>query len=206
MYTRQQRASWLRGELLHDQLHHLRSLRRKARRALLEESRKQTVAARLREIPGLGPLRVALLIAGVQTPQRFRSRRNFWTYACLGLVRRGSAEYGLVEGRVVRCARAVNPRGLNPHHRPELKQLFKSAALTAIRCPGPCWHAVQVLVKQNLKKRASGEKMQMAQTAFELKAGDATPVPDTPQDISVGGRLHDHYSQQPFLAHRHPQG
>ncbi|MGD0460705.1 MAG: transposase [Terriglobia bacterium] len=147
VYTRKQRASWLerlpagasrlRGELLHDQLDHLRSLRRKARRALLEESRKHTVAARLGEIPGLGPLRVALLIARVQTPHRFRSRRNFWTYVGLGLVRRGSAEYGLVGGRVVRRARAVNPRGLNPNHRPELKEIFKPAALTAIRRLGP---------------------------------------------------------------------
>jgi len=43
-----------------------------------------------------------------------------------------------------------------------------------------CWYAVQFLVKQNLKRRALGEKMQMAQTAFELEAGDTTPVPDTP--------------------------
>jgi hypothetical protein len=104
---------------------------------VLEESRKHTVAARLREIPGLGPLRVALLIARVQTPHRFRSRRNFWTYAGLGLLCRGRAEYCLVQGRVVRRPRAVNPRGLNPNHWPELKELFKSAALTAIRCPGP---------------------------------------------------------------------
>jgi transposase len=147
VYAQGQRASWLerlpagasrlRGELLHDQLDHLRRLRRKARRALLEESRKHTVAARLQEIPGLGPLRVALLMARVQTPHRFRSRRSFWTYAGLGLVRRGSAEYRLVQGRIVRRPQAVNPRGLNPNHRPELKELFKSAALTAIRRPGP---------------------------------------------------------------------
>jgi transposase len=147
VYARGQRASWLerlpagasrlRGELLHDQLDHVRSLRKKARQALLQESRKHTVAARLGKIPGLGPLRVALLMAHVQTPHRFRSARNLWTYAGLGLVRRGSAEYQLVEGRVVRRAKAVNPRGLNPNHRPELKEIFKSAALTAIRRPGP---------------------------------------------------------------------
>ena len=146
VYARGQRARWLerlaggasrlRGQLLHDQLDHLRRLRRKARVALLEESRKHTVAARLREIPGLGPLRVALLMAYVQTPHRFRSARNFWTYAGLGLVRRGSSEYQWVGGRVVRRAKAVNPRGLNPNHRPELKEIFKSAALTAIRRPG----------------------------------------------------------------------
>jgi hypothetical protein len=42
------------------------------------------------------------------------------------------------------------------------------------------WYTVQFLVKQNLKRRALGEKMRMAQTAFELEARDATPIPDTP--------------------------
>jgi hypothetical protein len=43
-----------------------------------------------------------------------------------------------------------------------------------------CWYAVQFLVKQNLKGSALGQKMQMAQTAFELEAGDTVPAPDTP--------------------------
>jgi transposase len=147
VYAQGQRANWLerlpkgasrlRGELLHDQLDALRKLRRKARTALLAESRKHTVAARLRQIPGLGPLRVALAMAYMQTPHRFRRQRNFWTYAGLGLVRRGSSEYRMVQGRAVRRPQAVNPRGLNPNHRSELKEIFKSAALTAIRRPGP---------------------------------------------------------------------
>jgi transposase len=147
VYSRKQRGSWLerlpagpsrvRGELLHDQLEQLRSLRRKARRALLAESRQHTVAARLRQIPGLGPLRVALLMAGMQTPHRFRTRRQLWSYAGLGLIQQGSSEYRLVEGHVVRRARALHPRGLNRNHRPGLKEIFKSAALTAIRQPGP---------------------------------------------------------------------
>src|ERR1700690_1327991 len=160
VYAAGQRASWLgrlpagasrlRGEWLHEELDHLPSLRRKARRALLAESRKHTVAKRLREIPGLGPLRVALLMAHVQTPHRFRSSRNFWTYAGLGLVRRGSSEYRVVEGRIVRRPKAVLPRGLNPNHRPELKEIFKSAALTAIRCPGPFQDYYQARVERGV--------------------------------------------------------
>jgi transposase len=147
VYSRKQRGRWLerlpagasrtRAELLHDQLEQLRGLRRKARRELLGESRKQQVAARLREIPGLGPVRVALLIAAMQTPHRFRTRRKLWTYAGLGLVQKGSSEYRLVEGRAVRRDRALHPRGLNRNHRPGLKEIFKSAALAAIRQPGP---------------------------------------------------------------------
>ena len=147
VYSRKQRESWLerlpaeasrlRAELLHDELEQLRRLRRKARRALLAESRKHIVAARLREIPGFGPLRVALLIARMQTPHRFRTRRKLWSYAGLGLVQEGSGEYGWVEGRAVRRRHAVQLRGLNRNHRPGLKEIFKSAALAAIRQPGP---------------------------------------------------------------------
>jgi transposase len=110
-------ASRVRGELLHDQLEELRRLRRKAKRELLGESRKHMVAARLREIPGLGPLRVALLIAAMQTPHRFRTRRQLWAYAGLGLIQKGSSEFRLVEGLPVRRARALQPRaqqGVNP--------------------------------------------------------------------------------------------
>jgi transposase len=147
VYSPKQRGIWLqrlpagasrmRGELLHDQLEQLRPLRRKARRALLAESRKHLVAARLRGIPGLGPLRVALLIAALQTPHRFRTRRQLWTYAGLGLIQQGSSEYRWVEGQVVRRPGALRPRGLNRNYRPGLKEIFKSAALAAIRQPGP---------------------------------------------------------------------
>ena len=147
VYSQKQRASWwerlpagasrLRAQLLHEQLDQLRRLRRKARGALLAESRKHTVAARLREVPGFGPLRVALVMAAMQTPHRFRTRRKLWGYAGLGLVQVGSSEYAWVEGRAVRRPRALQLRGLNRNHRPGLKALFKSAALAAIRQPGP---------------------------------------------------------------------
>ena len=147
VYTKGQRANWLerlpagaprlRAELLHTELDQVRTLRRRARGALLVESRKHTVAARLRQIPGLGSLRVALVLAHLQTPHRFRGRKQLWTYIGLGLVQRGSSEYRMKEGRAVRRPHALQLRGLNPNHRPELKEIFKSAALTAIRRPGP---------------------------------------------------------------------
>jgi transposase len=158
VYAPKQRASWLeklpaggtrlRGELLHTQLDHTRSLRRQARLALLQESRKHQISARLREVPGFGPLRVALLIARVQTPHRFRTRRNFWTYVGLGLVSFDSSEYRLVKGRVVRRAQPVKIRGLNRNHQPHLKEIFKSAALSALRQPGPFKDYYQVRVSQ----------------------------------------------------------
>jgi len=147
VYSRKHRQSWLerlpqggsrlRAELLHTQLDYLRSLRCKAKQALLKESRKHSISACLREVPGLGPVRVALLLAHLQTPHRFRNRRHLWSYAGLGLVIFDSAQYRLVKGQVVRRAQPTKIRGLNPNHRPRLKEIFKSAALAAIRQPGP---------------------------------------------------------------------
>jgi len=158
VYTQKQRASWLeklpagasrlRGELLHEQLDHTRSLRRQARLALLKESRQHLISARLREVPGLGPLRVARLIAWIQTPHRFRTRRQFWTYSGLGLVIFDSGEYRLVQGRIVRRAHPAKIRGLNRNHQPRLKEIFKSAALSAIRQPGPFKDYYDVRVSQ----------------------------------------------------------
>ena len=39
----------------------------------------------LRRIPRLGPIRVALLIGLVQTPHRFRTKRQLWAYCGLAL-------------------------------------------------------------------------------------------------------------------------
>jgi hypothetical protein len=95
------------------------------------------MSARLRQIPGGGARRVALLIARLQTPHRFRARRNFWSYAGRGLVTFDSGEYRLVKGGIVRRAQPAKMRGLNRNHPPQRKEIFKSAALTAIQQPGP---------------------------------------------------------------------
>jgi transposase len=147
VYTQKQRDAWLerlpagaprqRAELLHQQLDSTRALRRRARRELLAESRKHTAAARLREIPGLGPLRVALLMARLLTPHRFRTRSKLWGYTGLGLITWDSAEHHGVDGQAVRRRQPPTLRGLNRNHQPELKDIFKAATLTAIHRPGP---------------------------------------------------------------------
>ncbi len=76
----------------------------------------------LRTIPFLGPVRVALLLATMQTPWRFRTKRNLWAYAGLGRGDVGSsAEYELAHGRPVRRRRAPMTRGLNRNHNRVLK-------------------------------------------------------------------------------------
>jgi hypothetical protein len=115
----------------------LRELRPEAKAAMLAEARRDPVWAVLRSIPFLGPVRVALLLAILQTPWRFRTKRNLWGYAGLAVVTRTTAEYGWEAGRPVRRRRAPLTRGLNRNHHPVLKDVFKGAATAAKSQPGP---------------------------------------------------------------------
>ena len=53
-------------------------------------------------VPFLGPIRAAVLIGRVQTPHRFRTKRQFWAYCGLALETRDSAEYRVVNGQLER--------------------------------------------------------------------------------------------------------
>ncbi len=84
-----------------------------------------------------GPVRVALLLATMQTPWRFRTKRNLWAYAGLAVVTRSSADYAVVAGETVRRRRPPMTRGLNRNHNRVLKDVFKGAATAATARPGP---------------------------------------------------------------------
>jgi len=82
-------------------------------------------------VPYLGKIRSAVLIGRVQTPHRFRTKRQFWAYCGLALETRDSAEYCMVNGQVQRRKKPVQIRGLNWNHNHDLKGVFKSAATMA---------------------------------------------------------------------------
>jgi transposase len=82
-------------------------------------------------IPLFGPVRVAQLIAVVETPFRFRNKRQFWTYVGLAVVTRTSADYRIVDGQRRKRSRPAATRGLNRNHNHLLKKIFKSAAMSA---------------------------------------------------------------------------
>jgi hypothetical protein len=97
----------------------------------LAESRKHPARQLLEQIPRLGPIRVALLIALIQTPHRFRTKRQLWAYCGLGLRTRSSGEYRYKEGQLQHARKPPALRGLNVNHNHDLKHLFKSAATQA---------------------------------------------------------------------------
>ena len=99
----------------------LQHLRQQSRRELLVESRKHAITAKLRQIPYMGPIRSALAVALIQTPHRFRTKRQLWAYSGLALETRISAEYRMVEGQVRRSKKMLSIRGLNKDHNRELK-------------------------------------------------------------------------------------
>ena len=92
VYDPRHRAEWLdkireagvrrRTEFFYQQLDAMQALRQEVRRDLLAESRKHDATKLLRQIPCVGPIRAAQLVALIQTPHRFRTKREIWT--CLG--------------------------------------------------------------------------------------------------------------------------
>jgi transposase len=88
VYAPRHRAEWLakilepgvrlRAERLYQQLDLLQPVRQQARRDLLRESHKHPAVKLLLQIPAIGPIRAALLVALLQTPHRFRTKRQLW--------------------------------------------------------------------------------------------------------------------------------
>ncbi len=161
VYYRRHRAQWLakireagvrrRAERLYEELDMLQHLRQQARRELSAESRKHAITTKLRQIPYLGPIRVALAVALIQTPHRFRTKRQLWAYSGLALETRTSAEYRFVEGQVRRSKKLLSIRGLNKDHNHDLKGLFKGAATMASVRPGPFQDFYQAALAKGIK-------------------------------------------------------
>ena len=103
------------------------------------------------QIPSIGPIRAALLIALLQTPHRFRTKRQLWSYSGFGIQTHSSAEHRYVEGELQRSKKPISIRGLNRNHNHDLKNLFKSAATLAAAKAGPFQEFYQALVAKGIK-------------------------------------------------------
>ena len=87
----------------------------------------------------------------MQTPHRFRSKRQFWAYCGLALETRSSADYQMVNGQLERREKPLFIRGLNLNHNHDLKNLFKSAATTASGSNGPFRPFYENLLEKGMK-------------------------------------------------------
>lgn len=125
-----------RAETLYAELEVLRELRPKAKAAMVAEARRDPAWSVLQSIPFFGPVRVALLLATLGTPWRFRTKRQLWAYSGLAVVTWSSADHMFVSGQPVRRDRAPLTRGLNRNHNHVAKAVFKGAANAAPSRPG----------------------------------------------------------------------
>jgi transposase len=147
VYSSHHRAEWLgkiqepgvrrRAEFYYQQLDALRLLRQEVRKDLLTESKKHKAWKRLCQIPSIGPIRAAVLLGVLQTPHRFRTKRQLWTYSGLGIAVHSSADHHVVKGQLERKKKHIEIRGLNENCNHDLKNLFKGAAVVASTKPGP---------------------------------------------------------------------
>jgi transposase len=160
---------WRRAELYYQQFDALATLRQQARRELLGEGRKYGAMNLLQQIPSIGPIRAALLIALLQTPHRFRTKRQLWAYSGLALATRTSAEYRFLEGQLQRSKKLVATRGLNPNHNHDLKNIFKGAATLASVTAGPFQDFYTALL-------AKGRKVSMARLTLARKIAAITLI------------------------------
>ena len=185
VYDLQQRSEWLRqlpdvgarfrAQALYTELAVLQHLRPQAKAALVREAQRDRAWTILRTIPFLGPVRVALLLATMQTPWRFRTKRHLWKYAGLAVVTRATAEYELQGTRAVRRRRPPMTRGLNRNHNGVLKNVLKGAATAASARPGPLQDFYQAMVARGMREELARVTLTRKVAAIVLrlwKTGD----------------------------------
>ena len=177
VYIPSQREVWLnkikeagvrrRAEYLYQQLDTLLPLRKEVRRELLSESRKHSATEILRDIPTIGSIRSAHLVALIQTPHRFRNKRQLWAYSGLALETHDSAQYRYVDGQLLHSRKPQQLHGLNQDHNHDLKGIFKGAAHKAVSSPGPFHEFYERLL-------AKGTKPSLARLTLARKIATTT--------------------------------
>jgi len=145
VYDPEERTLWLkkinlpaarvRAERLMEELECVQRLVSQAELDLIRETRKHASTKILKTIPGIGPLRAAVILGNGVTPHRFRTKRQFWNYSGLAVLQEISAEFEMHAGKIRRSNKRPLVRGLNHNYNRALKEAFKGAARTAVSGP-----------------------------------------------------------------------
>jgi transposase len=161
VYAPRHRDEWLRkigepgvrrrAEFYYQQLDALRTVRQQVRRELLAEGKKHQAWKRLCQIPSIGPIRSAVLLGILQTPHRFRTKRQLWTYSGFGIETQSSADHRRVDGQLQRAKKQSSIRGLNRNCNHDLKNVFKGAAIVASSKPGPFQEFYAALLTKGIR-------------------------------------------------------
>jgi transposase len=173
VYRAAERADWLlklpassqgAAQILFTQYDSLCKVRDQAEKHLIAESHRHPAAVLLETCPGLGGIRVAQLVSIVVTPDRFRTRQQFWSYCGLGIVMRSSSDWIQTSKGHWERAKVQKTRGLNLDHNHTLKAVFKGAATTVIT-----QHPNDPLRKDYERMLAAGTKPNLAKVTLARK-------------------------------------
>lgn len=140
-------------------------VKEEARATLLRIAASRPEFDLLQSIPFVGPVRAAELIAIVDDPWRFRSVRQFWSYAGLAVVQRMSSDQKTNEGSPSKTAK---PRGvrLNRACQPHLRRLLREVAMYGSLRSGPLQRVYNYHI-------ARGKRPAVARIALARKVASA---------------------------------
>ena len=120
-------------------------------RSCWQKGKKHQAWKRLCQIPSIGPIRAAVLLGILQTPHRFRTKRQLWTYSGFGIETHSSADHRSVDGQLQRAKKQISIRGLNRNCNHDLKNVFKGAAIVASSKPAPFQEFYTVLLTKGIR-------------------------------------------------------
>src|SRR5271155_5180863 len=83
--------------------------------------------------------------------ERYRTKRQLWSYSGFGIQTHSSAEQRFVQGELRRAKKPASIRGLNRNHNHELKNLFKGAATVAAAKAGPFKEFYDALLAKGMR-------------------------------------------------------
>ena len=83
--------------------------------------------------------------------KRRGSLRAAVDYSGLAVQTHDSAQHRYVDGQLQRSKKPQQVRGLNQNHNHEMKEIFKSTALSASRCAGPLQNFYESLLAKGMK-------------------------------------------------------
>lgn len=117
-----------RARLLGAQLDAMLDAHEQAKSWMLEEARGVRSVRWVKSVPGIGDIRASLIVGTLISPHRFRTKRQLWSYAGLGVVIRSTNDWKLSGGGLERRRGHERALGLNKNRHPVLKEAFIGAA------------------------------------------------------------------------------
>ena len=159
-----------RAVLLGKQIDACADLHEQAESWMLKQGRNVRAVRWVKSVPGIGDVRAAAIVATIVSPHRFRTKRQLWSYAGLGVVVRSSNDYTRKGDSFVRRHRHGLVLGLNRNRNPVLKEAFVGAAQHIInQMPNhPLHQAYQQRIERGMKPSSARLTLARAIAAIVL--------------------------------------